>query len=78
MLEAEDDKNAALNDLSRRMFEKFSVEYNLWKLATELTATLDVLTSLATYANNQSQLCFPVILSNENGVKKKQQIFCWN
>lgn len=71
MLQAEDDKNSALNDLSRKMFEKFSAEYNLWKLVTELTATLDVLTSLATYANNQSQLCFPEILSNENGVNFK-------
>lgn len=67
MLQAERNKNDALNDLARRMFEKFSKEHDVWKTVVELTATLDVLTSLAIYANNQSQICFPEILDIENG-----------
>lgn len=68
MLNAEDRRSSVLRDLSRRMFEKFSNEYKLWKLCIDLTATLDVLTSLATYGRNQSEACYPEIIDIADGV----------
>lgn len=68
MLNAEDRRSSVLRDLSRRMFEKFSNEYKLWKRCIDLTATLDVLTSLATYGRNQSEACYPEIVDISNGV----------
>lgn len=68
MLKAEDQRNAVLKDLSRRMFEKFSNHYTMWKKCVELIGILDVLTSLAVYGQNQNQFCFPEILDNVDKV----------
>lgn len=68
MIQTEDQRNSILKDLSRRMFEKFSDEYKLWKTSTDLVAILDVLTSMATYGKTQSHLCFPQIEDAADGV----------
>lgn len=69
MMDAEAKRNDVLKDLQRRLFEKFSKHYTLWKTCIELVATLDVLTALAVYGQNQNQdICFPEILaSNDDG-----------
>ncbi|XP_055855640.1 probable DNA mismatch repair protein Msh6 [Episyrphus balteatus] len=59
MQQAEDDRNNVLRDLSRRVFEKFSNHYDLWKQCVDNLATLDVLCSLAEYARNQNFICVP-------------------
>lgn len=65
-MEAEAQRNNVLKDLQRRMFEKFSNHYNMWKTCIELVSTLDVLTSLAVYGQNQNQdICFPEILGEQ-------------
>lgn len=68
MIQTEDQRNAILRDLSRRMFEKFSDDYVTWKKCVDLVAILDVLTSMATYGNSQGHLCFPVIENGDDGV----------
>lgn len=65
MQSAEERRNNVLNDLQRRMFEKFSREYNLWKTCVDFAAIIDCLTSLAVYGNNQNEMCFPEILPSE-------------
>lgn len=65
---AEDKRDTVLKDLSRRMFEKFSNKFEIWKKCVDLTAVLDVLTALATYGLNQNQICFPDILDTSEGV----------
>ncbi|XP_037040752.1 probable DNA mismatch repair protein Msh6 [Bradysia coprophila] len=67
MIETEEQRNAILKDLSRRMFEKFSNEYQQWKKCVDLAATLDVLLSMATYGNTQGHLCFPDIVDGADG-----------
>ncbi len=68
MIQTEDQRNSILKDLSRRMFEKFSNEYSVWKKCVDLTAILDVLMSMATYGNTQGHLCFPSIEDGADGV----------
>lgn len=65
MIQAELDRNNVLKDLQRRMFARFSKEYELWKRCIDYIATLDCLTSLAVYGQNLSDFCFPEILSLE-------------
>ncbi|XP_052867845.1 probable DNA mismatch repair protein Msh6 [Anopheles cruzii] len=62
MIQYEDKRKAVLKDLSRRIFEKFSLEYGTWKSCVELVATLDVLTSLAEYARSEGVTCVPELL----------------
>lgn len=68
-MDAEAKRNDILKDIQRRMFEKFSKHYTMWKTCIELVATLDVLTALAVYGQNQNQeICFPEMLpSGETG-----------
>lgn len=68
MIDTENQRNSILNDLTRRMFEKFSNEYRVWKKCVDLVGTLDVLTSMATYGNTQGHLCFPEIVDGADGV----------
>lgn len=77
MLNAEDRRSSVLRDLSRRMFEKFSNNYKLWKRCIELTATLDVLTSLATYGKNQSEACYPEIVGIADKVSFSVTCTCY-
>lgn len=59
MQNAEDERNAVLKDLSRRIFEKFSQYYDLWKQCVDCVAHVDVLASLAEYARTQQVICVP-------------------
>lgn len=62
MLNAEDRRNHVLKDLQRRMFEKFSTHFGVWKACIDRIAIVDCLTSLAIYGQNQKQICFPEVL----------------
>lgn len=62
---AEDDRNTVLKDLSRRIFEKFSQHYDLWKHCVDCVAHLDVLASLAEYARTQQLICVPELVDVE-------------
>lgn len=75
MLSAEDRRSAVLKDLSRRMFEKFSNEFDMWKKCADIVAILDVLTALATYGLNQGQSCFAEILDSADGVRNFLLLF---
>ncbi|XP_058451962.1 probable DNA mismatch repair protein Msh6 [Malaya genurostris] len=66
MMQAEDQRKKVLKDLARRIFEKFSSSYELWKACIDLTGTLDVLTALAEYARSEGNTCVPEILTDEN------------
>lgn len=67
-LQAEAQRDNVLKDIQRRLFEKFSDKYDMWKACIESVAELDVITALATYGKSQNQdICFPEILSNTNG-----------
>ena len=67
LMQAEDELNAVLKDLLRRMFERFSNEYEVWKKVVDCVSILDCLTSLAVYGQNQNQICFPEIVDNDSG-----------
>lgn len=67
LIQAEEQRNTVLKGLMRRMFEKFSQEYSTWKMVTDCVSQLDCLTALAVYGQNQSNICFPDIVDNENG-----------
>lgn len=67
MQAAEEERNAVLKDLSRRIFEKFSLHYNRWKQCVDCVAELDVLASLAEYARNQCTVCVPEVEYPEPG-----------
>lgn len=67
IMQAEDQRNSVLGDLLRRMFEKFSNEYNVWKKVVDCMAILDCLTSFAVYGQNLNDMCFPEIVENNDG-----------
>ncbi|XP_059225843.1 probable DNA mismatch repair protein Msh6 [Stomoxys calcitrans] len=68
MQTAEEERNNILRDLSRRIFEKFSQQYGLWKQSVDCVAELDVLASLAEYARMQStSMCIPELFNPEMG-----------
>lgn len=67
MMQAEEQRDNVLKDLLRRMFERFSNEYEVWKKIIDCIGILDCLTSLAVYGQNQTEICFPEIVGNENG-----------
>ncbi|XP_066141842.1 probable DNA mismatch repair protein Msh6 [Euwallacea fornicatus] len=62
MLKAEAERNKIILDLNRRIFEKFSLEYNKWQQVIHCLALLDVICSLAEYASTFSgDICLPNI-----------------
>lgn len=63
MQQAEDERNTVLKDLSRRIFEKFSNHYNIWKQCVDCISTLDVLGSLAEYSRSQQTICIPELFA---------------
>lgn len=66
MQAAEDERNTILKDLSRRIFEKFSNQYNLWKQCVDCVSEIDVLASLAEYARTQNtSMCIPELVNSE-------------
>lgn len=66
LMQAEDELNGVLKDLLRRMFERFSKEYEVWKKVVDCVSILDCLTSLTVYGQNQNQKCFPEIVDNDD------------
>lgn len=70
----EERRGTVLKDFSRRIFEKFSAKYDLWKGCVDSVGLLDVLATLATYGLDQNQQCFPIILDSVNGVSLKSYI----
>ncbi|XP_055614390.1 probable DNA mismatch repair protein Msh6 [Uranotaenia lowii] len=67
MMQAEEMRTTLLKDLSRRIFEKFSKSYDLWKTCIELMGMLDVLTAFAEYARSEGNMCVPEILDDGQG-----------
>lgn len=67
LMQAEDQRNNVLKDLLRRMFEKFSQEYEVWKKVVDCVSILDCLTACTVYGQNQNQICFPEIVENNDG-----------
>ena len=62
MMATEEQKSNVLKDLSRRIFEKFSTNYNQWETAVKCIAVLDILLSFAEFARKQSgEVCLPEI-----------------
>ncbi|XP_061519596.1 probable DNA mismatch repair protein Msh6 [Anopheles gambiae] len=74
MMLLEDRRKSVLKDLARRIFERFSRDYDMWKGCIELVATLDVLTSLAEYARTEGLSCVPVLLSKDETIGGKSFI----
>ncbi|XP_044755642.1 probable DNA mismatch repair protein Msh6 [Coccinella septempunctata] len=62
MLKAEGEKAKIIQDLNRRIFEKFSQRYSEWEQVTHCIMYLDVLCSIATYSTLSSHaVCLPEI-----------------
>ncbi|KAG6448130.1 hypothetical protein O3G_MSEX005327 [Manduca sexta] len=62
MIAAEEQKTNVLKDLSRRIFEKFSSNYNQWETAVQCLATLDILLAFTEFARQQTgDVCLPQI-----------------
>lgn len=62
IISAEERRNSVLKDLSRRIFEKFSAQFPMWRRCYEMVGSLDVLASLAEYARNQGNTCVPELV----------------
>ncbi|KAK9877845.1 hypothetical protein WA026_020077 [Henosepilachna vigintioctopunctata] len=69
ILKAEAEKAKIIQDLNRRIFEKFSQRYSSWEQVTHCLAYMDVLCALASYSTLCSHdVCLPVIEEfNNNG-----------
>ena len=61
---AEDQREKALMDIQRKLFEQFSKHADVWKKAISCVAFLDALISLATYSNSVETGCFPTLLTD--------------
>lgn len=67
MIAAEEQKRNVLKDLSRRIFEKFSLDYNKWESAVHCLSVIDILLSFAEFARQQSgDVCLPKVTSESN------------
>ncbi|XP_021924020.1 DNA mismatch repair protein Msh6 isoform X2 [Zootermopsis nevadensis] len=65
---AEEHEKNVLKDLNRRIFARFSSDYEIWNAAVQCLSVLDVLLSLAEYARSEGgETCIPefVISSGE-------------
>lgn len=66
LLAAEESRNVALKDISRRIFEQFDQHHLLWEKTIHCLATLDVLLALAAFAADQ-KVCRPrIVAPNRN------------
>ena len=63
---AEDQRDKALMDIQRKMFEQFSKHADVWRKAIGCVTLLDALISLAVYSNSVEEGCFPVLLTDFN------------
>jgi len=68
LMAAEDHRDTALKDISRRIFAQFDEHHLLWEKAAGCLAVVDVLMALATFAADQ-QVCRPRII-DPVGVKQ--------
>ncbi|XP_076033999.1 DNA mismatch repair protein Msh6 isoform X2 [Oratosquilla oratoria] len=62
IMEAEDQRNTALKDIARRIFEQFDQHAEKWEAATDCLAVLDVLIAFLQYSQ-QNQTCCPKIVT---------------
>uniref|UniRef100_T1IQG1 DNA mismatch repair protein n=1 Tax=Strigamia maritima TaxID=126957 RepID=T1IQG1_STRMM len=62
---AEDQRNVALEDIMRRIFETFDKDYKKWELAVQCLSVLDVLLSLAEYSR-AGQFIRPELVTPSN------------
>lgn len=65
-INAEEHRDKVLKDLNRRIFAQFSEKYDMWHMAVYKLATMDVLISLADYAQN-GDTCIPEIQEGSDG-----------
>lgn len=73
MIAVEEQKTTVLKDLSRRIFEKFSVHYNQWEAVVQCVATLDVLLAFAEFARQQcGDVCLPDVTFDVNTKVQKK------
>lgn len=70
-INAEENRDKVLKDLNRRLFAKFSENYEMWNLAVYKLSTLDVLMSLAEYSASEDT-CIPTIFDDSD----EKVIFC--
>lgn len=71
MLRAEAEKAKIIQDLNRRIFEKFSERHEEWEMVIQCLKMLDVLCSLAEYARTYAEdICLPEILPFVDQVNK--------
>lgn len=69
MLRAEQNRAKIIQDLNRRIFEKFSNKYEEWETAINCLKILDVLCSLAEYARTYAEeICMPEIKDFDDNV----------
>lgn len=62
MLKAEAERGRIIQDLNRRIFEKFSQRWETWEEAIKCLAILDVLCALAEYARRfGGDVCMPIV-----------------
>lgn len=62
MLRAESERAKIVQDLNRRIFEKFSEKCEEWETSMQCLKMLDVLCSLAEYARTYAEdICLPEI-----------------
>ncbi|KAF7991283.1 hypothetical protein HCN44_002845 [Aphidius gifuensis] len=66
-IKAEEYRNNILKDLNRRVFSKFSENYDLWSIAVYKIAILDVLLSFCEYAKSVDT-CIPEIIDNDTEI----------
>lgn len=75
MLHAEAYRAKIVQDLNRRIFEKFSEKHEEWDVVIHCLKLLDVLCSLAEYARTYSEdICLPEILPAVDNVSKEKSI----
>lgn len=69
MLRAEAERTKIVQDLNRRIFEKFSDRYEEWETVIQCLKMLDVLCSLAEYARTYAEnICMPMLNSAAESV----------
>ena len=61
---AEDQRDKALMDIQRKIFEQFSKHAEVWQKAISCVSFLDALMSLATYSQSIEGGCFPTFLTD--------------
>ena len=61
---AEDQRDKALMDIQRKLFEQFSKHAEVWQKAISCVSFLDALMSLTTYSKSIEGGCFPTFLTD--------------